>query len=63
MTEPAIFDFKAIADRLKDPSNDNGEPEYCERCENGGWIECYSTHPPAFEVCPDCYNPENHPCP
>lgn len=30
----------------------------CSTCEGGGWVEVYSPYPPAFEVCPDCLNPE-----
>jgi len=39
------------------------QKEFCSTCENGGWVQVYSEHPPAFEVCPDCYNPNDLPSP
>lgn len=35
----------------------------CDRCEGGGWVQVYSPSPPAFDVCPKCFNPKGHPSP
>lgn len=40
-----------------------GDETICPTCEGGGWVQVYSPHPPAFEVCSDCYNPGEVPCP
>lgn len=40
-----------------------GDPQACSTCFDGGWVQVYSPRPPAFDVCPACHNPENHPCP
>jgi hypothetical protein len=34
--------------------------EYCEDCENGGWVQVYSQHPPDFRECEKCYNPRGY---
>ena len=35
----------------------------CSTCEGGGWVQVFSPNPPAFEECPDCYNPNKLPSP
>jgi hypothetical protein len=41
------------------------ETAYCTECENGGWVLSgyQGSHPPNFEECPSCYNPDNFPSP
>jgi hypothetical protein len=56
----AIFDFADIHKRMLGPNKE--QPE-CPKCEGGGWVETYSTRPPAFATCPHCFNPEGHPSP
>ncbi len=66
MTRRIADDFAAIAARLKgiEPDPTSGafgkieitEPE-CEACEDVGWVQAYSPRPPAFDVCPKCFNP------
>lgn len=38
-------------------------PLYCHECDNGGWVMIFSHHPPAFEECPKCLNPQELPSP
>ncbi len=73
----AIYDYAAIRKAMEergadtwlrcDPSGDAGavSPEpTCSHCEGGGW-EAYSigVGDPHFRECPECHNPEDHPCP
>ena len=65
MSTFAADDFDAIRRRMAElkcdaPAED--EP-YCDACENGGWVQVYSHHPPAFGVCQDCFNPLDLPSP
>ena len=49
-------DFSAIRKAMEEL---NKEPvPYCAKCQNGGWMQVFSNHPPAFDVCNECYNPE-----
>lgn len=42
---------------LQDEPEDEG---VCMECEGDGWVfSSYQEHPPNFEICPRCYNPEN----
>jgi hypothetical protein len=53
----SVYDFRAIADRMKAP-NDQVELQ-CKTCGDGdGWI-CYGTGDmdPHFRECDDCRNP------
>lgn len=68
MPVPLAADYAAIAARMREITNEEPEfeePEFCTRCENGGWV-C-SHHPtngqPIFRECEICHNPEDHPCP
>ena len=65
MSAKAADDFESIRramDALKCEQADESEP-VCKTCEGGGWVMVYSPCPPSFETCPDCYNPEDLPCP
>jgi hypothetical protein len=35
----------------------------CDKCENGGWVQVFSHHPPCCGVCQSCFNPFGHPNP
>lgn len=35
----------------------------CQECDNGGWVQVYSPHPPRFDECQECYNPSGRPSP
>jgi hypothetical protein len=58
-----IDDYADIARRMRGKT----EPteEVCDRCDGGGWVmsNAPTNHPPAFEECPHCHNPEGYPCP
>jgi hypothetical protein len=56
----AVFDFKDIHTRMR---GDNKLEPVCAKCEGAGFVETYCANPPAFAICPHCYNPEEHPCP
>ena len=70
----AADDFSAINRRLSeiqcervasavDEQPATAPVAFCRRCESGGWIQVYSPRPPAFEICPDCFNPQGIECP
>lgn len=58
----AIFDFTDIRKRMLGGNKAKPECPKCEGC-GGGWVQVYSPRPPAFEICPHCFNEDNLPSP
>ena len=36
---------------------------WCQKCDNGGWVQVYSQRPPCFDTCPGCFNPHDRDSP
>jgi hypothetical protein len=65
MPKPIADDFDFIRARMAEIASPEPVAEYpvCRACEGGGWVQVHSNRPPAFDVCPLCYNPDDLPSP
>ncbi len=64
MTLRIADDFAAIAAAMR-ATNTAPEEPVCLACEGGGWqmASYQAAGAPNFELCQECGNPEDFPCP
>jgi hypothetical protein len=63
MAKPIADDFDYIRARMAEIADPQPAVDVCRVCDGGGWVQVHSNRPPAFDVCPLCFNPDDLPSP
>ena len=63
MPKPIADDFDYIRARMAEIADPQPAPDVCRTCDGTGWVSLALGAYLSADVCPLCFNPDDHPCP